>query len=284
MKRIRIYLPLFLLMARLLPCPAPLLAQHPADVSPRLTRTKMEEFLLKAKALKTRGVRTGITGTRRATLSDGRLTHDASVQTVEIHKTSYPTARGTELNFRDSYKFNVAAYRLDKLLGLNMIPVSVERKIAGKWAAVTWWVDDVRMTERRRYAKKIEPPDKTRWNEQIYQVRVFNELVYNTDANQGNLLITNDWKIVLIDFSRAFRTHKKLRHPMNLSRIHRGFYNGLRELDESDVKRELGPYLRESEITGLMARRDVILEFFDREISRKGEAAVIGDPPFAKTP
>ena len=111
-----------------------------------------------------------------------------------------------------------------------------------------------------------------------------NELVYNTDPNQGNLLITNEWKIVMIDFSRAFRTHKKLRNPMNLSRIHRGFYNGLRALDESDVKRELGPYLRESEITGLMARRDVILEFFDREISRKGEAAVICDPPFAKTP
>ena len=71
---------------------------------------------------------------------------------------------------------------------------------------------------------------------------------------------------------------------MNLSRIHRGFYNGLRELDENDVKRELGPYLRESEITGLMARRDAILEFFDREISRKGEAAVIGDPHLTKTP
>ncbi len=108
---------------------------------------------------------------------------------------------------------------------------------------MTWWVDDVQMTERRRYAKKIEPPDKARWNDQIYQVRVFNELVYNTDPNQGNLLITNEWKIVLIDFTRAFRTYKKLRHPMNLSRIHRGFYTRISIL--TLVRRQYTPTLPE---------------------------------------
>ena len=49
----------------------------------------------------------------------------------------WPT--GTETNFKDSYLFNVAGYRLAHLLGLN-VPVSVHRKVDGKDAAVTWWV------------------------------------------------------------------------------------------------------------------------------------------------
>ncbi len=160
-----------------------------------------------------------------------------------------------------------------------MIPVSVERKVTGERAAVTWWVDDVQMMERDRYLKKIEPPNKARWNHQIYQVRVFYELVYNTDPNLGNLLITNDWNIVMIDFTRAFRIHEKLRNPKTLSFIDRRFYNGLRALNEDDVRRELDPYLRKSEITALMTRRDLILEFFDRQIAQKGESAVICDRP-----
>ncbi len=101
---------------------------------------------------------------------------------------------GLELNFRDSYKYNVAAYKLDRLLGLNMVPVSVERKVAGDLAAVTWWCDNIMMMDKERYSKKIQTPMAKRvsWNDQMYQVRIFNELIYNTDANLGNVLITND--------------------------------------------------------------------------------------------
>ena len=74
-----------------------------------------------------------------------------------------------------------------------MVPVSVEREIGGKKSAVTWWVDDVKMMAKKRYEKKIAPPNRARWNDQKFQVRIFNELVYNTDANLENLLITNDW-------------------------------------------------------------------------------------------
>ena len=109
-----------------------------------------------------------------------------------------------------------------------MIPVSVKRKIKGKRASVTWWVDDVKMMEDKRYRKKIAPPNRAKWNDQMFQVRIFNELVYNTDANLGNLLITNDWKLVMIDFSRGFRRHKALMNPKNLlnCKLDRRFYDG----------------------------------------------------------
>ncbi|MEX2300287.1 MAG: hypothetical protein WD733_05090, partial [Bryobacterales bacterium] len=154
---------------------------------PQWSDAEKENFLLTAKVVRMRGVSTGITATQRATLSDGKHTHDASIQTVDISKPTFQTATGTELNFRDSYKYNIAAYRLDRILGLNMIPVSVQRTVKGKTGAVTWWVDNVKMMEKDRFQKKIVAPNPDDWNDQMYQVRAFNELVYNTDANLGNL-------------------------------------------------------------------------------------------------
>jgi hypothetical protein len=252
-----------------------------AQTGTAVSDTEIEQFLLHAEVVRTKGVSTGITGTQRATLSDGKLTHDASLQTIDVYKASFQTAKGTELNFRDSYKYNIAAYRLDRLLGLNMIPVSVERSVAGKTGAVTWWIDDVKMMEKDRFQKKIEPPDQTTWNDQMYQARVFNELVYNTDANLGNLLITNDWRLWMVDFSRAFRLHKDLREPKNLNncKLDRRVYTALRGLDEPTLTAKLGDVLRDTEINGLLARRDRILKHFEQQIAQKGEQSVICDAP-----
>ncbi len=244
-----------------------------------LSQQEMEQFLRQARVLRSRVLSTGITGSRRLTLSDGNFTHDAHLQTIDEYKPRFESAAGTEINFRDSYKYNIAAYRLNKLLNLNMIPVSIERRIGGQTGSVTWWVDNVLMMEKERYQKKIAPPDLNHWNDQMYQVRVFNELVYNVDPNLGNLLITTDWRLWMIDFSRAFRLSNSLRRPENLVRIDRRFYEGLRRLDEQTLIREMQGCLTRAEIRGLLRRRDKILEFFDREIAAKGEAAVVCDRP-----
>jgi len=145
-----------------------------------------------------KSVKIGATGVSKAELSDGRLQHAAHIQTIDIFKSSSRTrSGGMEFNFRDSYKFNVAAYRVDRLINLNMLPVSVERKFGGKSASVTWWIDDVLMMEGGRFKKKIEPPNRALWNDQMQNARVFNELVYNTDANLGNVLITKDGQVAL---------------------------------------------------------------------------------------
>lgn len=244
---------------------------------PALSDAEKEAFLLKAKIVRTRGVSTGITGTRRMTLSDGKLTHDASFQTINEMKPSFQTARGTELNFKDSYKYNIAAYRLDRLMNLNMIPVSVERRVAGHSGSMTWWVDNVQMMELNRFEKNITPPDQDAWNDQMYQARIFNELVYNTDANLGNILITHDWRIWLIDFSRGFRTHKKLRAPENLQNcvIDPRFLSGMKGLTEDGLKKAMKDLLTGSEISGLLARRDVIVEHFNGLIASQGDKAAI---------
>jgi hypothetical protein len=261
----RIHVKLLLTVA-LLPLAAP------AADPPQLTREQQEQFLLRAKVTRSETLSVGITNSQRVTLDDGRITHDAQFQSVDIFKPRYETGSGTEINFRDSYKFNIAAYRLDKLLGLNMVPVSVERKVAGKTGAVTWWVDDVLMMEKDRYLKRIEPPDQEAWNRQIYQARVFNQLIANTDPNLGNFLITKDWKLWTIDFSRAFRAHKDLMDPRELTCVDPRFQQALKSLSEEALKRETGRYLGDWEVEGLLARRDKIVEFFERKAAEQGEA------------
>jgi hypothetical protein len=171
----------------------------------------------------------------------------------------------------------MAAYELDKLLELNMVPVSVERKVGGQMAAVTWWVDDVVGTELDRKKKKMEPPDLKSWNQQMYVCRVFDQLIYNTDRNLGNLLITKDWKIWMIDHTRAFRRMKDLQNAKNLVQCDRRLLGKLRELNKDNLNQKLGRYLTNMEIDAILGRRDKIVKFFDEQVARKGEAAVLFD-------
>jgi hypothetical protein len=236
-----------------------------------------EEFLLRADIVERKVLDIGVTRSQRATLSDGKITHDAHIQTIDVHKKRAQMTSRTYIDFRDSYRYNIAAYRLDRLIGLNMVPVSVERRIDGEKAAVTWWIDDVLMMEKDRWEQGLGSPDARRWNKQMFKARVFNQLVYNSDPNLGNLLITTDWKLWMIDFSRAFRTFKQLPEPEGLRKIDRSLYEGLSRLDRGSLKRKTGAYLSPYEIKGILARRDKILEIFDAKIAEQGEAAVVYD-------
>jgi len=237
---------------------APALAQAQSVPS----RAEMEALLRDGRIIRKRSVSKGITGTWRVTLSDGHTTHDAHVQTIDEDKLEFTSNRGTELNFRDTWRFNVAAYLLDRLLDLDMIPVTVERKFEGDDASFTWWVDDVLMDEGQRLKTKTQPPDAAAWNEQMWIVRVFDQLIYNTDRNVGNLLITAQWRVWMIDHTRAFRWNKNLRTPGDLERCDRRLLARLRTLDRATLEQSLGRYLGNNEIEGLLARRDLIVGHF----------------------
>ena len=222
----------------------------------------------------------GTTKPFRATLSAGKLKHDAQIQPVDIYKPVFRMRDGrTEKDFRDSFKYNIAAYKIDRMLGINMTPVSIERVIDGKPSAVTWWVDDVIMTEFERRAKKIQAPDFNRWTNQYHTMRMFDQLIANTDRNQGNLLITKDWKLWMIDHTRAFRTSHELLDTQYLARIDAEVLAKLRQLSAARVTRELGHYLTPQQIDALMARRDKLVEFFTGQISAKGKDAVLFNMP-----
>ena len=235
----------------------------PAAV-PALSDEQIARFLLEARVVRTKGVGKGVTGTTRATLTDGTLTHDAQIQTVDEKKTQFDAPGATEFNFQDSWKFNVAAYKLDRLIGLNMVPVSVSRTWRSKPAAFTWWIDDVMMDEGKRLKDKTQPPNSAAWNEQMALVRLFDQLIYNVDRNMGNLLIGNTWRVWAIDHSRSFRSHKTLKSPANVTRCDRQVLEGMKQLTRETLKREIGEYVTDYEIAGLLARRDRIVEIIEK--------------------
>ena len=240
-----------------------------------LTCLEMETFLRTAKIGFQRDVPRGVTQPKRATLDDGQRQHDVVIKTVHVTKSSFATQRGTELNFKDWWEFDVAGYELAKILDLNMVPPYVARKVGGTAAALTWVVDGMLEVERLR--KKLQPPDLGNWNQQMYVARVFNQLIYNSDANLTNFIITPDWQLWLIDFTRAFRASKDLENPKNLVQCDRKLLAKLRELNKPLLQKRLKPYVGDMEIDGLLTRCDKIVAFFDREIAEKGEAAVLFD-------
>jgi hypothetical protein len=242
-----------------------------------LTPAEMEAFLLTARIVARKGIPTGTTDPVRATLSNGAMTHDAQIQDVDVEKTIFAAGRATELQFKDSYRYNVAGYRLSRLLGLDNVPVSVERRVETKSVAVTWWVDNVTMDERARLSHTPHPvgPDPERTAKQTHIMRVWDELIQNRDRNQGNILWTGDWKLWLIDHTRAFRLRRQLMDPDQLTRCDRALLQRLRGLTAAAVIGSTGRSLTRDEAAAVAARAALIVRHFDDRIAALSEAAVL---------
>ena len=240
------------------PAPTP---SQPSIEKAVLADAQIEYFLLHAKVIKTHSASKGITASVRATLSDGKLTHDAQIQTIDEHMQQFQGSGGTvEFDFRDSWTFNVAGYRVDRLIGMNMVPVSVDRRWNYKEAAFTWWIDDVMMDEEARLKKKQEPPNIAAWNQQMQMMRTFDELIANVDRNLGNLLITGDWRLWPIDHTRAFRNNHELKKPANVTHADRAVIERMKALDKETLRKATGKYLTTFQIDALLARRDAIVK------------------------
>jgi hypothetical protein len=241
----------------------------------KLTYDQQEVFLKTAKITSEKASKKGITGTVRVTMTDGKITHDASVQRINEHQAVYQMASKTELNFKDTYLFNIAAWKLARMLGIeDMVPPSVDRTYMGTSASFTWWIDDVLMDEEERMSKKVSPPNKDAWDKEIQVMHVYDQLMYNTDSNATNLLIDKQWRVWMIDHTRAFRMQKTLLDPKALMSCDRNLLAKMKALDAATLNKEMKNYLEKGEIQGLLARRDLIVKFFES----KGEIALYDRP------
>lgn len=250
-------------------------AQAPLAPAPTLTPEQMETFLLTGTVIAQKVSKKGVTKPIRATLSDGAIVHDAQIQAIDESRPFFQAGKATEVGFRDTYKFNVAGYRLARILGLN-VPMSVERRIEGKDAAVTWWADDVRMDESDRLKLKSVGAASERLSKQLQIMRVWDELIQNRDRNQGNMLWTSDWTLVIIDHTRAFRTSDKLLKPNQLTRCDRDLLERLRRLSADDLAQVAsGGMLMKDEAEAVLKRRDRIVTLFDDLVAQRGEEAVL---------
>jgi hypothetical protein len=241
-----------------------------------VTRAEQEAFLSKGQIVASGQRPTGAAG--RVSVEDGPQKHDAAVETAD----------GTDPTTRN-YRFNIAAYELDKALGLGLVPPSVARVVDGHPVSLTWWIDDFAMSEQDRRRQKVEPPDLEQWNRQIQAVRVFDELISNAyrdvspplylNSVWDNLLITRDWSVWIIDHTGAFRVRRRLEYPETLTRCDRAVLGKLRQLTRGRLKQVVGTYLSAEQLDALEIRRRLLVKHFDEQISKKGEAAVVYDLP-----
>lgn len=185
-----------------------------------------------------------------------------------------PIRPGIQRGFYESYKAEVAAYELDKLLGLGMVPVTVERRIRGELGAAIMWVTP---TESFRDLGGVPTPPNRHlgyWTIQLIRAKMFDNLIYNQDPNEGNWLVDPAWNLMVIDHSRSFTPDRKMAHD-NMTRVDRYLWERMQQLDEPTLSAALGEWLSGREIEAILERRDLMAELIDARVERDGAATVL---------
>jgi len=236
---------------------------------------QVEDFLLHAKIVGMKDIGKGVTLPRKATLDLNGTTGYAVFKTID-DKPTHPVSPGGDLEpeFQDSWRTEVAAYEMDKLIHLGMVPATVERQYENATGSLQLWVDSI-MDETTRVKQKKDPPDRVAWDNQVANLHLWDNQIYNTDRQADNLLITETWKLVAIDHSRTFRPFGQLKDPKPLTRFSRTLLANLNAVTEPMLKEHLSKYLTPFQISGILKRRDAIEALAKKLVAQKGEAAVL---------
>ena len=251
---------------------------------------KIERYLSSASVVSIKKIPVGVSHPRKVLLAGESLRVNAVFKTVEIKKKNVrdPTATGRArlyLLWRDSFVYDVAAYHLDRLLGLNRVPPIVIRKLKGDDGSLGIWLEDT-ITEKNRRESGYEPPETARFNQQRETMHLFDNLAANRDSNLGNSLIDRNWRLWFIDCTRCFGTSGDLLYPEAITHCDRGLWRALNDLDRSAADEALSPYLTRAEINALFVRRDKLVAHVQGLIDEWGEALILFDqrPPTDTAP
>ncbi|MEM6703374.1 MAG: metallophosphoesterase [Acidobacteriota bacterium] len=179
--------------------------------------------------------------------------------------------------YRDSFRYEVAAFEVDRLLGLDRVPPAVLRRYKGQLGSLQLWLHGVFDEEERR-EKDLQPPLPLQWAQQNQMKAFFDALILNFDRNQGNLLIDErTWKVWLIDHTRSFLEENSFEDLESLKRCDRKVWERFKNADESTVRARLDGILRAYELDALIKRWDVLRKHFEELIEERSEARVLFD-------
>ena len=180
-----------------------------------------------------------------------------------------------EMNFTDKFYYERAAYLLDRSLGLNMVPVAVVRRVGRNDAGVVEWIENASHVDKSPH--QPSGAERAALAQQKAIMQLFDALIYNTDRNVSNYLVDDgDWRLYLIDHSRAFREKSDLPEGFEstLIRVPRGLYARLRELNRSELDELMSGLLGPAQIESILERRDKILEKLDADRQEMGDEVV----------
>lgn len=238
--------------------------QSPASAKTWLDqRQALEDYLRTAEVIKMEEIGVGVTKPRRAYLAPGG----------PVDRMAWKTIRpGLHHGFWESYKSEIAAYEFDKLLGLDMIPPTVERKIKGEVGAAVMWVSPTQSFKDLGGPPSAPAAKFAAWNRQLSRAKMFDNLICNIDPNLGNWLLDPSWNLIVIDHTRSFTTRKSLVHEM--VNIDRELWERMKTLTVENLTPALGNWIGDREIRAIIERRDRMQDVIDKMVAAKGEAAV----------
>ncbi|MBI2219916.1 MAG: hypothetical protein HYU53_01760 [Acidobacteria bacterium] len=201
----------------------------------------------------------GVTRPTRAWLAPGALVSSVAWK---------PLRPGVYRGFYESYKSEIAAYRMDRLLDLRMVPPAVERKLNGITGAVIMWIDNTRMWRDLGSRKPVT----REWSAQMVRMKMFDALIGNIDRNAGNILVDENWTVYLIDHSRAFVAYKE--PPAAFAQVDASLWARMKALDATRLHEALGPWVERRCIDAILARRDRMEKAIAKLIAKRGESLV----------
>lgn len=162
-----------------------------------------------------------------------------------------PAPPGVHRGFWESYKSEIAAYQVDRLLKMDMVPPTVERQLQGTTGAAQLWVEKVLGVKA---GESPGEPSRSDWEIQVARMSMFDNLIGNKDRNLGNMLRDAGWHLILIDHTRAFGPGAEL--PHKLSRIDGALWTRIESLTRNQLDAALGAWLDEKQIGAILDRRE----------------------------
>lgn len=234
------------------------------------------EFLRTASIESINDIEIGVTNPRRVVLEKDGVRMRAALRDYDhvFEETRIDGQFFTRL--RDSFNFDVPAYELSRLLGLENIPPVTFRRIGGDRVTLQAWLEGGLM-ETDRVAQEIAPPSFERHRQQTQNMRVFDSIIGNVDRNTGNILTDADGTFWLIDHSRAFMRNDDTRYVERITMCGRELFERVKGLQREELLELMSPPLTESEVDWVLQRRDKVVAHIENLIETRPPGTVLFD-------
>jgi len=219
-------------------------------------KPQFEELLRLADIVKVEELVMGVVGPKRVYLTEGEIELSAIFRPASPRRSP-----------ADNALYEVAAYEIDKLLSLDMVPPVVERGLSiSDPGSLQLWVEGI-----IPYQGLEGPP--ADWAHQSSRIATFDNLIGNRDRNLGNILIAPGWGAVLIDHRDCFASDAEIQSPPD--QFDRHLVEKLRTLDREVLQGRLDGVLSNEQIDSIIGRRDALLDHLERLIVERGEERVL---------
>lgn len=226
---------------------------------------ELEAFLREAEVMEVEDVGEGITEPKRVTLRRGDHTCRAIFKDIDVESNELALTNRFEMGFSDKYAYEIAAYRLDRLLDIGLVPVTVKREVEGAEGSLQLWIEDATTLESAA-ERNLPIGDERLLLDRLMSMYVLDQLIANVDRNFGNVLVRPERdELYLIDHSRAFRTTRDVVPPPEpaTTPVNPGVARAVRALDREAVDAALGDLLSKRQCRAILERRDRLVELLE---------------------